>query len=143
MSAPTLMRPDVIVEKSVPEPGAERQSKYLFIKSFKDSVNRIVKVYNYMHVTVSKDGNEVSISNHDLDSSKVRKELNENKLLWTRFSVKSDPSVRNQGLVSQQVKISEPDENGLNPQSSLSRAKIVHLCLKNKKIKKNLLIFSA
>lgn len=53
--------------------GAERQSKYLFIKSFKDSANGIGKVYNYMHVTVSKDGNEVSISNHDLDSSKVRK----------------------------------------------------------------------
>lgn len=32
---PTLERPDVILEKSAPKEGAERQTKYLFIKSFK------------------------------------------------------------------------------------------------------------
>lgn len=128
MAAPTLERPDIILEKHSPKDGAERDTKYLFVKSFKKGNDR---VYFFEHVTVSKEGNEVSVSSHDIEASKVKKELKENNLLWTRFSVKSDSSDKNQGLDNQQGMKSEPVENGLNPQSNLFNGKDTALSSEN------------
>jgi predicted nucleotidyltransferase len=113
---PTLEHPDVILEKYAPEKGAKRDTKYLFVKSFvKTDGSRII---NFESVTVLKEGNEVSISTHEIDSSKVEKELRENKMLWNRFSGDSNSLGENQGLAITQ---SEQDPNrtdsGLNPHS--------------------------
>ena len=58
MIHPTLGTPDIILEESAPKDGSERDSKYLFIKTFvKSDGSRIV---HFESVTVKKDGMEVS-----------------------------------------------------------------------------------
>lgn len=92
---PTLERPDVILEKSAPKEGAERQTKYLFIKSFKKADG--TKILNYESITVKQGEEEVAISAHQIDPSKVVKELTESKLLWNRFRGDSNSLGENQG----------------------------------------------
>lgn len=92
---PTLERPDVILEKSAPKEGAERQTKYLFIKSFKKADGN--KILNYESITVKQGEEEVAISSHQIEPSKVVKELTESKLLWNRFRGDSNSLGENQG----------------------------------------------
>ena len=92
---PTLERPDVILEKSAPKEGAERQTKYLFIKSFKKADGN--KILNYEFITVKQGEEEVAISAHQIDPSKVVKELTESKVLWNRFRGDSNSLGENQG----------------------------------------------
>lgn len=92
---PTLERPDVILEKSAPKEGAERQTKYLFIKSFKKADGN--EILNYESITVKQGEEEVAISAHQIDPSKVVKELTESKLLWNRFRGDSNSLGENQG----------------------------------------------
>lgn len=92
---PTLERPDVILEKSAPKEGAERQTKYLFIKSFKKADGN--KILNYESITVKQGEEEVAISAHQIDPSKVVKELTESKMLWNRFRGDSNSLGENQG----------------------------------------------
>lgn len=92
---PTLERPDVILEKSAPKEGAERQTKYLFIKSFKKADGN--KILNYECITVKQGEEEVAISAHQIDPSKVLKELTESKVLWNRFRGDSNSLGENQG----------------------------------------------
>lgn len=92
---PTLERPDVILEKSAPKDGAERQTKYLFIKSFKKADGN--KILNYESITVKQGEEEVAISAHQIDPSKVLKELTESKVLWNRFRGDSNSLGENQG----------------------------------------------
>lgn len=92
---PTLERPDVILEKSAPKEGAERQTKYLFIKSFKKADGN--KILNYESITVKQGEEEVAISAHQIDPSKVLKELTESKVLWNRFRGDSNSLGENQG----------------------------------------------
>ena len=92
---PTLERPDVILEKSAPKEGAERQTKYLFIKSFKKADGN--EILNYESITVKQGEEEVAISAHQIDPSKVVKELTESKLLWNRFIGDSNSLGENQG----------------------------------------------
>lgn len=92
---PTLERPDVILEKSAPKEGAERQTKYLFIKSFKKADG--TKILNYESITVKQGEDEVAISAHQIDPSKVVKELTESKVLWNRFRGDSNSLGENQG----------------------------------------------
>lgn len=92
---PTLERPDVILEKSAPKEGAERQTKYLFIKSFKKADGN--KILNYESITVKQGEEEVTISAHQIDPSKVLKELTESKVLWNRFRGDSNSLGENQG----------------------------------------------
>lgn len=122
MTAPTLKRPDIIVERYSPEKGAERQTKYLFVKSFLDENKN--KVYNFESVTVSKEGEEVAISSHDIDLSAVKKVLREGNLLWIRFGGESDSSDKNQGLDNHQANKSELEENGPIPQRKFSADKV-------------------
>lgn len=92
---PTLERPDVILEKSAPKEGAERQTKYLFIKSFKKDDG--TKILNYESITVKQGEDEVAISAHQIEPSKVVKELTESKVLWNRFRGDSNSLGENQG----------------------------------------------
>jgi site-specific DNA-cytosine methylase len=92
---PTLERPDVILEKSAPKKGAERQTKYLFIKSFKKADGN--KILNYESITVKQGEEEVAISAHQIEPSKVVKELTESKVLWNRFRGDSNSLGENQG----------------------------------------------
>ena len=73
MVAPTLSNPDVIIEKDAQSPNAERNTKYLFLKTFiKSDGSRYV---HFETVTVRKDGMEVSISSHEIDRKVARKEM--------------------------------------------------------------------
>lgn len=92
---PTLERPDVILEKPAPKEGAERQTKYLFIKSFKKADGN--KILNYESITVKQGEDEVAISAHQIEPSKVVKELTESKVLWNRFRGDSNSLGENQG----------------------------------------------
>lgn len=92
---PTLERPDVILEKSAPKEGAERQTKYLFIKSFKKADG--TKILNYESITVKQGEDEVAISAHQIEPSKVVKELTESRVLWNRFRGDSNSLGENQG----------------------------------------------
>lgn len=92
---PTLERPDVILEKSAPKEDAERQTKYLFIKSFKKADGN--KILNYESITVKQGEEEVAISAHQIEPSKVVKELTESKMLWNRFRGDSNSLGENQG----------------------------------------------
>ena len=92
---PTLERPDVILEKSAPKEGAERQTKYLFIKSFKKVDGN--KILNYESITVKQGEEEVAISAHQIEPSKVVKELTESRVLWNRFRGDSNSLGENQG----------------------------------------------
>lgn len=92
---PTLERPDVILEKSAPKEGSERQTKYLFIKSFKKADGN--KILNYESITVKQGEDEVAISAHQIEPSKVVKELTESKVLWNRFRGDSNSLGENQG----------------------------------------------
>lgn len=92
---PTLERPDVILEKSAPKEDAERQTKYLFIKSFKKADGN--KILNYESITVKQGEEEVAISAHQIEPSKVVKELTESRVLWNRFRGDSNSLGENQG----------------------------------------------
>lgn len=73
MIKPTLINPDVIIEKTAVADNAERNTKLLFVKTFKDENGR--KHVHFENVTVQKGGLEVSISSHIVDKSAIRKEL--------------------------------------------------------------------
>lgn len=82
MIKPTLENPDIILEKASPEKGAERQTKYLFIKTFvKSDGSRVV---HFESVTVSCDGIEVDISNHEINKKDVIKEMQNDNILHLR-----------------------------------------------------------
>lgn len=73
MIHPTLSTPDVILEEADPKEGSERDSKYLFIKTFvKSDGTRIV---HFESVTVKKDGMEVSISSHEIKDKSLKNKM--------------------------------------------------------------------
>ena len=79
MIHPTLNSPDVIIEKNAPADGAERESKYLFVKTFiKPDGSRLV---HFESVTVQRDGMEVSISSHEVEGKAIKKEMQNGKIL--------------------------------------------------------------
>ena len=87
MVKPTLENPDVIVEdKSFANEGqkTERASSYVFIKAFKKVDGS--RYYLFTSVTVSKDGNEVVISNQEKSSNKISKLLQNGKITWIKES---------------------------------------------------------
>ncbi len=57
---PTLTEPLYVDEKESPKEGAERDTKYIFIKTFLDKDKQI----NFMSVTIQKEGQEIVISSH-------------------------------------------------------------------------------
>ena len=83
MVAPTLSNPDVIVEeKSEAKDGnSERQSSYIFIKTFNRNGE---KIKFYASITVKKDGMEVSISSHYMNRNAVEKRLMEDNAIYIK-----------------------------------------------------------
>ncbi|MDE5606587.1 MAG: hypothetical protein K2I68_04730 [Bacteroidales bacterium] len=79
MILPTLTNPDVIIEKEAPFQTAERNTKYLFVKTFiKTDGSRYI---HFESVTVRKEGQEVSISSHEAACDVIKKEMQNGKIL--------------------------------------------------------------
>ncbi|MBP3350708.1 MAG: hypothetical protein J6L03_08825, partial [Bacteroidaceae bacterium] len=79
MIKPTLSNPDIVLEEYDPKDNAERESKYLFVKTFiKADGSRYV---HFESVTVKKDSLEVSISSHEVNESVLTKKVQQSKLL--------------------------------------------------------------
>ena len=79
MIHPTLTEPHVIIEKNAPAKEAERNSKYLFIRTFKKpNGGRIV---HFESITVMRDGMEVSISSHEATAKDIKKDMQNEKIL--------------------------------------------------------------
>lgn len=91
MLIPTIERPDVIFEEDAPEAGAERQTKYVFVKSF---VENGVKKINYASVSVRKDGMEVVTSSHYLRDKQMLNKIEKERMLWNRFASGSELSAQ-------------------------------------------------
>ena len=92
MLLPTLIRPDLIFEEYVPEEGATRQTKYVFVKAFKDLE---IQTHSYYGViTVKKEGMEVIISCHQLRKGQVINKIRKEQILWNRFASDSSPSAK-------------------------------------------------
>lgn len=85
MIKPTLSQPDWIIEQYDPKEGVERNSKYLFVKTFKDGSKGTAR--RFESVTVSKDGKEVVVSNHLLRKPQLIKKLQEGRLLYNATSL--------------------------------------------------------
>ena len=91
MLIPTIERPDAIFEEDAPEAGAERQTKYVFVKSF---VENGVKKINYASVSVRKDGMEVVASSHYLRDKRMLNKIEKERMLWNRFASGSELSAQ-------------------------------------------------
>lgn len=85
MIKPTLDTPDVVLEESDPQDGAERNSKYLFIKTF---INPDGSRYiHFESVTVRKDNLEVSVSSHEIDKGPFQKKMQNDRVLHLKKSL--------------------------------------------------------
>lgn len=96
MVKPTLENPDVVVEeRSMAKNGekTERPSSYIFIKSFKKADGS--RYYYFTSVTVSKDGNEVVISNQEKSEKRISKLLQNGKIAWINKNVQSASETQN------------------------------------------------
>lgn len=81
----TLDDPDVVLEESDFRDGAERNSKYLFIKTFiKSDGSRYV---HFESVTVRKDNLEVSVSSHEIDKGSFNKKMQNDRVLHLKESL--------------------------------------------------------
>lgn len=79
MIKPTLVNPDMVLEENDPQDGAERDTKYLFVKTFvKPDGSRYV---HFESVTVQKDNLEVSISSHEIGVNALMKKVHQDKLI--------------------------------------------------------------
>lgn len=82
MIRPTLATPDFIIEDKRPARGgsSERETSYVFVKTFTRKNGE--RYYHFTSVTVSKDGQEVVISNQERSSNRISKLLREGKVAW-------------------------------------------------------------
>lgn len=79
MIKPTLVNPDMVLEENDPQDGAERDTKYLFVKTFvKSDGSRYV---HFESVTVQKDNLEVAISSHEIGVNALMKKVHQDKLI--------------------------------------------------------------
>lgn len=93
MLIPTIERPDIIFEENAPEPGAERQTKYAFVKTFVDTNGE--RHLNYTSISVKKNDMEVVESSHFLRDKQVLNKIEKEQILWNRFA--SDSALSAQG----------------------------------------------
>ena len=99
MIKPTLINPDIVLEEYDPKDGSERDSKYLFIKTFRQTDGK-----RYMHfesVTVKKDNREVSISSHEIDPGPFMKKMHNDKVMHL-----------NESFFSSEGRLTEPRNEG-------------------------------
>ena len=93
MIHPTLTEPHVIIEKNAPAKEAERNSKYLFVRTFKKpNGGRIV---HFESITVMRDRMEVSISSHEATAKDIKKDMQNEKILHIseKLSLDSEKSL--------------------------------------------------
>ena len=79
MIKPTLTRPDVVIEKAAPAEGAERNTKYLFVKTFRKQDGR--RIVHFESITVKRDGMEVSVSSHEAETKDIKKDMQNGEIL--------------------------------------------------------------
>jgi len=79
MVKPTLANPDVIIEEKDSRENVEREYVLLFVKSFIISDRKIT---HFESVTVSKDGNEVVVSNHIVNKGALKNKLSQNPIIY-------------------------------------------------------------
>lgn len=91
MIKPTLNNPDVIVEEysTTKNDDAERESSYLFVKTF-DRDGEKIKFFT--SVTVRKDGLEVVISNHFVEKKALVKKITEGNVIYIKEALSSNSS---------------------------------------------------
>lgn len=91
MIKPTLNNPDVIVEEysNSKNDDAERESSYLFVKTFERNGE---KIKFFTSVTVKKDGLEVVISNHFIEKNALVKKITEGNILYIKEALFSNSS---------------------------------------------------
>lgn len=115
MLLPTILRPDLIYEEYYPEDGAERQTKYVFVKTFYDENGE--KHINYASVTVLKEGLEVVESSHRLRNNQMLNKIEKEHLLWNRFA--SDSTSSAPGSSTDQNNALDKDTNKSDTNNSL------------------------
>jgi len=77
----TLSNPDIVLEEqSKEDPTHERDSVYLFIKTFQKEDGS--KYVHFESVTVKQDGLEVSISSHIIRENQLRNKMKRDRLLY-------------------------------------------------------------
>lgn len=91
MIKPTLNNPDVIVEEysTTKNDDAERESSYLFVKTF-DRDGEKIKFFT--SVTVRKEGLEVVISNHFVEKKALVKKITEGNVIYIKEALSSNNS---------------------------------------------------
>lgn len=91
MIKPTLNNPDVIVEEysNSKNDDAERESSYLFVKTFERNGE---KIKFFTSVTVRKDGLEVVISNHFVEKNALVKKITEGNIIYIKEALFSNSS---------------------------------------------------
>ena len=93
MIYPTLNNPDIIIDKNAPADGDERDSKYIFVKTFiKPDGSRVV---HFESITVRRDGLEVSVSSHEAEAKDIKKDMQNGKILHIseKLSLSSEGSL--------------------------------------------------
>ncbi len=115
MITPTLTNPDLIIEENDGNTNSERGSKLLYVKTFYNESGE--KYVNFTSVTVSKEGKEVVVSNHQLRDKQLRDKVEKGKILWNKFDTYSDSMGANQPLSSSAIQDPNSTLPGSNGQS--------------------------
>lgn len=85
MVRPTLENPDLVIEdfsRAKEGDTAERDSSYIFVKSFTGKDGE--RMYHFTSVTVQKDGKEVVISNQEKGVNRIKKLMQEGKVIFIK-----------------------------------------------------------
>lgn len=111
MVKPTLENPDLIIEdasRAKEGDTTERGSSYVFVKSFigKDGE----RMYHFTSVTVQKDGKEVVISNQEKSENRIKKLLQDGKVVFIKGESSLHPKT--------QMEESVPRSDSQGPTSS-------------------------
>lgn len=117
MVKPTLTNPDVVIEDKSGGVDSERNSSYVYVKTFTDKSGK--KHTYFTSVTVLKEGMEVSVSSHIKNKNRVKSLLKEGNLLWNRFGFDSDASGEYQDYTTVTALNPSDNERGTTSQSKL------------------------
>ena len=117
MMVDTLSNPDIIVEEAdkIIDNSHERASSYIFAKTFIKEDG--TKYINYESVTISKDGNEVSISSHIIRENQLRKMVKNGRLIYKATAIDESANTSAEqsafgGSLSSHGKVTNKSSNG-------------------------------
>ena len=100
MVKPTLENPDLIIEdasRAKEGDTTERGSSYVFVKSFTGKDGE--RMYHFTSVTVQKDGKEVVISNQEKSENRIKKLLQDGKVVF----IKGESSLHPKAQIEESV----------------------------------------